>query len=118
MLFDSTLRRELARNFGGTLVVIRTIGRPLMFIRNRGQAASGGSGPQRGKPRSSRAGLPASPLLVTKHIPSADGLTVAMIRTPHVYEVRPRKDKRGVDLICDVLPFGGLWYSRQTRPAP
>jgi hypothetical protein len=28
----------------------------------------------------------------------------------HVYEVRPRKDKRGVDLICDVLPFGWLWY--------
>ncbi len=24
----------------------------------------------------------------------------------HVYEVRPRKDKRGVDLISDVLPFG------------
>jgi hypothetical protein len=28
----------------------------------------------------------------------------------HVYEVRPRKDKRGVDLISDVLPFGRLWY--------
>ena len=24
----------------------------------------------------------------------------------HVYEVRPRKDKRGVDLISDALPFG------------
>jgi hypothetical protein len=23
----------------------------------------------------------------------------------HVYEVRPRKDKRGFDLISDVLPF-------------
>ena len=28
----------------------------------------------------------------------------------HVYQVRPRKDKRGVDLISDVLPFGRLWY--------
>ena len=28
----------------------------------------------------------------------------------HVYEVRPRKDKRGVDLISDPLPFGRLWY--------
>jgi hypothetical protein len=28
----------------------------------------------------------------------------------HVYEVRPRKDKRGVDLISSVLPFGRLWY--------
>jgi hypothetical protein len=24
--------------------------------------------------------------------------------------VRSRKDKRGVDLISDVLPFGRLWY--------
>jgi hypothetical protein len=28
----------------------------------------------------------------------------------HLYEVRPRKDKRGFGLISDVLPFGGLWY--------
>ena len=28
----------------------------------------------------------------------------------HAYEVRPRKDHRGVDLISDVLPFGRLWY--------
>ena len=30
----------------------------------------------------------------------------------HVYEVRPRKDHRGVDLISDALPFGPLWYDR------
>jgi hypothetical protein len=29
---------------------------------------------------------------------------------PRIYEVRPRKDKRGVDLISDALPFGRLWY--------
>ena len=28
----------------------------------------------------------------------------------HVYEVRPRKDKRGFDLIFDALPFRRLWY--------
>jgi len=28
----------------------------------------------------------------------------------HVYEVRPRKDGRGFDLISDALPFGRLWY--------
>jgi hypothetical protein len=28
----------------------------------------------------------------------------------HVYEVRPRKDHRGIDLISDALPFGRLWY--------
>jgi len=28
----------------------------------------------------------------------------------HVYEVRPRKDHRGVDLISEALPFGRLWY--------
>jgi hypothetical protein len=27
-----------------------------------------------------------------------------------VREVCPRKDKRGVDLISDALPFGRLWY--------
>jgi len=30
--------------------------------------------------------------------------------TMHVYEVRPRKDKRGFDLISDALPFGRLLY--------
>jgi hypothetical protein len=30
----------------------------------------------------------------------------------HVYEVRPRKDHRGVDLISDALPFGRLWYEQ------
>jgi len=29
----------------------------------------------------------------------------------HVYEVRPRKDRRGFDPISDVLLFGRLWYS-------
>ena len=28
----------------------------------------------------------------------------------HVYEVRPRIDHRGFDLISDALPFGRLWY--------
>jgi hypothetical protein len=28
----------------------------------------------------------------------------------HEYEVRPRKDGRGVDLISDALPFGRLCY--------
>ena len=34
----------------------------------------------------------------------------------HVYEVRPRKDKRGVMLISDALPFGRLWYG-EPNPA-
>lgn len=35
-----------------------------------------------------------------------------MQKTTHVYEVRPRQDERGVDLISDVLPFGRLWYGQ------
>ena len=31
-------------------------------------------------------------------------------RSMHVYEVRPRKDKRGIELISEALPFGRLWY--------
>jgi hypothetical protein len=38
--------------------------------------------------------------------------TTAVIQAPHVYEVRPRKDKRGFDLTSDALPFGGLWYTQ------
>jgi hypothetical protein len=36
--------------------------------------------------------------------------TLRLTAIMHVYEVRPRKDHRGVDLISDVLPFGRLWY--------
>ncbi len=32
-------------------------------------------------------------------------------RSRHAYEIRPRKDHRGVNLISDVLPFGRLWYA-------
>ena len=46
MLFDSTLRRELARNFGATLVVILTIVLTMMLIRTLGQAAVGQVAPQ------------------------------------------------------------------------
>lgn len=35
---------------------------------------------------------------------------VSVMAAAHIYEVRPRKDRRGVDLISDALPFGGLWY--------
>jgi hypothetical protein len=34
-----------------------------------------------------------------------------LISMMHVYEVRPRKDQRGVNLISDALPFGRLWYA-------
>jgi hypothetical protein len=27
-----------------------------------------------------------------------------------LYEIRPRKDHRGIDLISDALPFRRLWY--------
>jgi hypothetical protein len=40
-----------------------------------------------------------------------------MQSTMHVYEVRPRKDKRGVDLISDALPFGRLWYGEPNAVA-
>jgi len=33
-----------------------------------------------------------------------------MPSSQHLYEVRPRKDHRGFDLISDALPFGRLWY--------
>ena len=29
----------------------------------------------------------------------------------HVYEIRPRADRHGIDLISDVLPYSPLWYA-------
>jgi hypothetical protein len=44
-------------------------------------------------------------------------LQPAGVRFPmHIYEVRPRKDNHGVDLISDVLPLGRLWYGRCEPP--
>jgi hypothetical protein len=34
-----------------------------------------------------------------------------MTNSQHIYEVRPRKDHRGFDLISDALPFGRLRYT-------
>ena len=39
-----------------------------------------------------------------------------MASSQHVYEVRPRKDRRGFDLISDALPLGGLWYGEPSAP--
>jgi lipopolysaccharide export system permease protein len=46
MLFDSSLRRDLSRTFGATLVVILTIVLTMMLIRTLGQAALGRISPQ------------------------------------------------------------------------
>lgn len=46
MLFDTTVRRELARSFGATLVVILTIVITMFLIRSVGQAAGGRIAPQ------------------------------------------------------------------------
>ena len=46
MLFDSTLRRDFARAFGATLVVLLTIVVTMMLMRTLGQAAGGVVGPQ------------------------------------------------------------------------
>jgi hypothetical protein len=39
-------------------------------------------------------------------------LLLRKLELVQLYEVRPRHDKRGVDPISDVLPFGGLWYTK------
>jgi hypothetical protein len=33
-----------------------------------------------------------------------------MASSLHVYEIRPREDRRGFDLISDYLPLGLLWF--------
>src|SRR5207247_10275565 len=38
------------------------------------------------------------------------GCSPIAVHSVHAYEVRPRKDHRGVDLISNALPVGQLWY--------
>ncbi len=42
--------------------------------------------------------------------PCSQPLAASMTSSRHVYEIRPRKDYRGVDLLSDVLPSGRLRY--------
>jgi len=37
-------------------------------------------------------------------------LRLSAMISKHAYEIRPRNDHRGVNLISDALPFGRLWY--------
>jgi hypothetical protein len=34
-----------------------------------------------------------------------------VIQEKRSYDIRLRRDHRGVDLISEALPFGGLWYA-------
>ena len=45
MLFDSSIRKELARSFGATLVVLVTVVMTMMLIRTLGQASRGSVNP-------------------------------------------------------------------------
>jgi hypothetical protein len=41
---------------------------------------------------------------------ATDAANYASMFPTHLYEIRARADKRGVDLVSDALPFGRLWY--------
>ena len=45
MLFHSSLRKDLARNFGATLVILVTIVMTIILIRTLGQASRGSVNP-------------------------------------------------------------------------
>src|SRR5437762_11034561 len=45
-----------------------------------------------------------------QHREFKDALPFGRLQPTHAYEIRLRKDHRGVDLISDALPFGALWY--------
>ena len=46
----------------------------------------------------------------TVSLRSNQSMKPTAVHSLHAYEVRPRKDHHGVDLISDALPFGRLWY--------
>jgi hypothetical protein len=39
---------------------------------------------------------------------------VRLMSDEHVYEIRPRADKDGVDLVSDALPYSPMWYRGPT----
>src|SRR5437667_12668711 len=53
--------------------------------------------------------LKASINLVQQRWPKSNRLKHSTTSVP-VYELRPRADKRGFDLISDALPYSPLWY--------
>src|SRR6266702_2293120 len=57
--------------------------------------------------------LKASMKFVQQRWPKSDRDKHSTIST-HVYEIRPRADKHGIDLISDVLPYSPLWYAGPT----
>jgi hypothetical protein len=46
-----------------------------------------------------------------QHLLARSGKRKRSMTSIHIYEVRPRPDHHGVDLISDMLPFSPLWYS-------
>jgi hypothetical protein len=55
---------------------------------------------------------------ITAALWRVDGLpSVRLALSSQSCEIRPRHDKRGVDLISDALPFGGLWYDEPNAVA-
>jgi hypothetical protein len=40
----------------------------------------------------------------------AGRLLKAPMKFVHIYEIRPRADEHGVDLVSDALPYSPLWY--------
>ena len=45
---------------------------------------------------------------VCSHFLRNERQDLTTVHSPHEYQARPGKDHRGVDLISDALPFGGL----------
>jgi hypothetical protein len=63
----------------------------------------------RGLQRAQYVTLLAPPVAEIQARPS-ERVQIEDLKAMHSYEVRPRKDRRGFDLISGQLPFGRLWY--------
>ena len=54
--------------------------------------------------------MPGIGILVAPRLVLAFSPLGTMASLQEVYEIRPRKDRRGYDLIADCLPLGVLWF--------
>jgi hypothetical protein len=54
--------------------------------------------------------VPDNGILIASTVAATFSSLGTMVSSQHVYEIRPREDRRGFDLTSDSLPLGLLWF--------
>ena len=110
MLFDSSIRKELARSFGATAVVLITVVMTMMLIRTLGQAYKGSVSPDKVRDfRGAMAGRGDKGLLITTGTFSAESKVEA------TRDGAPPIDLIDGERLCELLKEHGLGVTTTAR---